>query len=206
MITRLLLCVVVLGLALTGCGALRGERVESGMSAPDVQDAQPTAGVGPRPDAIEVRNVADSEAFTFASTELATGRTLLGQDLVGSGPVVLSFLVPQCAACIAAGPDLAVTAAEHPDITFVLIHSGGTTESYETFIERSGFKPSASAHDNVIHLDDSPGLLWARFGVIQQPTNVFIAADGSVTQSLGALDGDQLTTVSRGLIGADALS
>jgi len=30
-------------------------------------------------------------------------------------------------------------------------------------------------------------VLWARFGIIQQPSNIFVDAEGGVSQSLGAL-------------------
>lgn len=192
---RRILLVLLVGLALAGCSDLRGDRIVTGMSAVEQPDGREPAQPDTRPGAIEVRNVADSGAFAFGSTELSSGRAVLGTELVEGGPVVMSFVVPRCAACIAAGPDLAASAAAHPEITFVFVHSGGTPDAYGQYLERTGFAPPGSDVENVVHLDDSPGLLWARFGVIQQPTSVLIAADGSVTQSLGALGAEELRDV-----------
>jgi len=163
-------------------------------------EAQPSIVVPPRGAAIEVNNTQGNQAFAFAATELATGRVINGLDLVDGGPVVITFLVPQCPVCVTAGPGLAASAAENPEINYVFVHSGGTAETYETYLERSGFETTMSAASNIVHLDDSPGLLWARFGVIQQPTNVLIDAEGSVTQSLGALSASDLKEVTSRLL------
>ncbi len=197
---------IATALLLTSCGEIRGERIVSGAAtsgdATDelVDDADRRATDPATPGAVEVDTVSGNDAFAFASTELSTGSAVLGLDLVEDGPVVMTFLVPQCPVCIVAGPDLAASAAANPDITYIFVHSGGSASSYEDYIERSGL--DGHRLENVVHLDDSPGMLWARFGVIQQPTNVLIDADGTVGQALGALSPADLEEVTAELAAA----
>ncbi len=193
---RVLALIILLCCVLSACGELRGERVVSGATA----DSSISVTPGGVRDTNEVRSVHGNHAFSFFATELFTGRSVSGAELVADGPVVMSFLVPQCSVCIAAGPDLVTSAMENPDITYVMVHSGGSTEDYSSYLDEVGFDRSGSGQHNVFHLDDSPGLLWSRFGVIQQPTNVLIEADGSVTQALGALNPAQLGEVADRLV------
>ena len=185
---KLIGALVILCLVFTSCGDLRGERVTSGLSTGSgaVQRESAVAQWAPT-DAIAVSHLAQSDAFEFSAVELTSGRALVGSDLVGDGPVVITFIVPRCPICVSEGPELGASAAGNPDITYVLVHSGGTGEAYENYVSSAGLTSS-----NVVHLDDSPGLLWARFGVVQQPTTVLIDVDGKVSQSLGALGRDGL--------------
>ena len=170
-------------LAFTSCGNVRGERVTTGVrvDSANVQLQRTELGRGSTA-AITVSSVTESEAFAFSAIELNSRRALVGSDLVGDGPVVITFVVPRCPICVTEGPELGASAAENPDVTFIVVHSGGTADAYDDYVSSSGLTSS-----NVVHLDDSPGLLWARFGVVQQPTSVLIDVDGKVSQSLGAL-------------------
>jgi hypothetical protein len=56
----------------------------------------------------------------------------------------------------------------------------GTDQSFTSFVDRHGL--------TFPNLDDSPGSVFARFEVPGQPAWAFVAADGSVTTRLGALD------------------
>ena len=106
----------------------------------------------------------------------------------------MTFVVPQCPVCISEAPKLANSAADNSEITYVIVHSGGTADDYRAFTTSSGLDLQ-----NVLHLDDSAGLLWARFGVVQQPTNIFINSSGEVSQSLGALSAEDLEVVAGNL-------
>ena len=180
-----LIALVILMLVATSCGAVRGERVESGMSPQGVDDSRIEAVISTQrsaTDATLVDQVEGNGAFAFTAFELSTRDPLFGADLVRHGQVIVTFVVPSCPICVAEGPEIARSAAENPDVTYVIVHSGGTVEDYERYVETSGL-----TLDNVVHLDDSPGLLWSRFGIVQQPSNILVDADGAVTQSLGAL-------------------
>lgn len=180
-----LIALVILMLVATSCGAVRGERVESGMSPQGVDDSRIEAVISTQrsaTDATLVDQVEGHGAFAFTAFELSTRDPLFGADLVRHGQVIVTFVVPSCPICVAEGPEIARSAAENPDVTYVIVHSGGTVEDYERYVETSGL-----TLDNVVHLDDSPGLLWSRFGIVQQPSNILVDADGAVTQSLGAL-------------------
>ena len=180
-----LIALLILMLVATGCGAVRGERVESGTARQGVDDSRIEAAISAQPSAASttlVDQVEGNGAFAFTAFELATGDPLFGADLVRHGRVVVTFVVPSCPICVREGPELARSASENPDVTYVVVHSGGTLEDYEVYVQSSGL-----TLDNVVHIDDSPGLLWSRFGIVQQPSNIVVNADGAVTQSLGAL-------------------
>lgn len=180
-----LIALLILMLVATGCGAVRGERVESGTAPQGVDDLRIEAAISTQPSAASttlVDQVEGNGAFAFTAFELATGDPLFGADLVRHGRVVVTFVVPSCPICVREGPELARSASENPDVTYVVVHSGGTLEDYEVYVQSSGL-----TLDNVVHIDDSPGLLWSRFGIVQQPSNIVVNADGAVTQSLGAL-------------------
>ena len=180
-----LIALLILMLVATGCGAVRGERVESGTAPQGVDDSRIEAAISAQPSAASttlVDQVEGNGAFAFTAFELATGDPLFGADLVRHGRVVVTFVVPSCPICVREGPELARSASENPDVTYVVVHSGGTLEDYEVYVQSSGL-----TLDNVVHIDDSPSLLWSRFGNVHQPSNIVVNADGAVTQSLGAL-------------------
>ena len=178
-----LICLLVLMFIATSCGAVRGERVEAGI-APHSDSTTETRLPAQRGlvGATYVDQVEGNAAFAFTAFELSTRDPLFGSDLVRNGHVLVTFVVPSCPICVKEGPELARSAAENPDVTYVVVQSGGTLEDYEVYVQSSGL-----TLDNVVHIDDSPGLLWSRFGIVQQPSNIVVNADGAVTQSLGAL-------------------
>ncbi len=188
MISWLILIVVS-----AGCAAVRGERVELFMSPQDRSDpGRETSLIAPRDsrESTYVDQVGGNGAFSFTTVELSSRDPLFGEDLVRDGQVVVTFVVPSCPICIAEGPELARSAAANPEVTYVVVHSGGTIDDYEHYVRTSGL-----GLDNVVHVDDSPGLLWLRFGIVQQPSNIFVDADGGVSQSLGALGESGLEVV-----------
>ncbi len=184
----MIVAILAISLVTTSCATVRGERVESGVAT---QEEAITPAVLPlaRPvgNAIAVNNVQQAGAFSFLSTALESRMAISGMELVADGPVVMTFVVPHCPICISEAPTIAHSAAENQDVTYVIVHSGGVVADYLDFNEDSGLNLP-----NVVHLDDSAGVLWARFGVIQQPTNILVDARGDVTQALGALGSEEL--------------
>lgn len=190
-----LIALLVLALLTSACGAVRGERVESGMSPQAVESATETLPVQrDTGDATLVDEVEGNGAFAFTAFELSSRDPLFGEDLVRHGQTIVTFVVPSCPICVAEGPELARSASQNPDVTYVVVHSGGTAEDYQRYVETSGL-----ALDNVVHVDDSPGVLWSRFGIIQQPSNILVDAGGGVSQSLGALGATGLESVISGM-------
>ena len=194
-VRRTLLALFALCLALTSCAGVRGDRVISAVAT----DETPVVYLpeNERLDRQLQREVAVSRvdelgAFAFSATDLTSRDSQLGRDLVSQGPVVMTFVVPQCPVCVSKAPEFARSAANNPEVTYVFVHSGGTPETYGEFVEAGSLD-----RENVVHLDDSPGLLWARFGVVQQPTNLFIDGDGNVTQSLGGIAEEDLASILR---------
>ena len=184
------LCCLLLG----GCGVIRGERVVSGTATSG--GAVATAGEDYARRAIGevvVTNAHERGAFFFTATELDGQTTVSGVDLA-EGPVVMTFVVPTCPICISKAPELAQSAKENPHVTYVFVHSGGAPSDYQDFLDSAGLDLA-----NTVHLDDSPGRLWARFGVVQQPSNIFVDGNGNATQSLGGIDESDLRTVVAGL-------
>jgi len=190
-----LIVLVLLMLVATSCGAVRGERVESGVPFDSDSTAEAERLAEPSlSDATYVDQVEGNGAFAFTAFELSTREPVFGAELVQDGQTVITFVVPSCPVCTVEGPEIAQSASENPDVTYVVVHSGGATEDYEQYVESSGL-----TFDNVVHLDDSPGVLWARFGIIQQPSNIFVDAEGGVSQSLGALGEAGLQRVISGM-------
>ena len=89
--------------------------------------------------------------------------------------------------CVAEAPEIARFAGENPDVAFVMVHTGGNQDEFRSFVTEAGLDAVP-----MVHLDDPDGGLWARFGVISQPTWVLVDGEGRVRQSVGALQEDGL--------------
>ncbi len=193
-ITLLTWLVLAIGLlATTGCSAVRGELVETGVGTADAAlDASPFS-------TDEVENESDdlSEAFNFSGTELFRRSTVSGADLYNNAPMIVTFVTPTCAICRSEGPQVAAAAETYGDITYVIVHSGDTTKGYESYADDNGL-----FQENVIHLDDGDGVLLRRFSVTSYPTSLLVGADGAVRQSVGALESQGLDEAAKVVLGS----
>lgn len=188
------LSVAAASLVLSGCGSLRGERV---MTSADGATVERPA-VVPTTEPVPVDSVADvarpaapvievsdgasiPTMFEFTST-LVDGGTITGADLIGAGPVVMTFVQPTCPISKEEAPKLAESARLNPDITYVVIHSGGSLDEYRTTIAEAGLDA-----DNVVHIDDSDQSLWHRFAIEASPSSILVDEAGLVRSSYGAL-------------------
>lgn len=176
---------------LTACGAARGELVENGFTAPAEEDIElafvdedeyrsPLAGWS------TTRLAADApgeEAFGFDAVELMSGETIEGGELFAQRPLIISFVTPTCPICTVEAPKLAFSAEQNDDITYVMVHNGSDDGDYLDFLSTSGIADSP-----IVHLIDGDVSLWAHFGVLQQPSYVFVDEDGVVRSSVGALE------------------
>ncbi len=119
-----------------------------------------------------------------------SGPTLDGGDLDASTlagePVVLWFWAPWCSICRAEAPGIARVADELDGrVTVLGIPGLGRTADMREFVEVTG----TSGLQHVIDVD---GSLWARFGIIGQPSFVLVAPDGSARLFGGALGEEAL--------------
>jgi hypothetical protein len=96
------------------------------------------------------------------------------------GPLAFSI-------CRGEAPDVArVAAAFKGRVTFLGVPGLGPVGDMRTFVTSTGTGGFG-------HLVDADGSLWARFGVVSQPSFVFVGADGSAKTVVGSLDGQALT-------------
>lgn len=123
------------------------------------------------------------EALAFKASTV-DGAAFDAASLSGK-PVVFWFWAPWCTVCRAESPDVAKVAAElKGKVTFIGIAGLGSVPDMQAFVFETGT-------GDFIHLADSDGSLWARFGVVAQPSFVFVTPSGQVQEFTG---GSGLTT------------
>ena len=158
---RLVTALLAAALGVSACG-------EGGAAT-----AQPTAGPTGQPAA------ADEHPLDFASTT-TTGEAFDGAELVGDD-VVLWFWAPWCTVCRSEAPQVEA-AAEQLDgqVRVVGVASSGSLEDMQAFV-------AETVSADLTHVADVPGEVWARFGVVTQPTFVFVDDDGRTQTVPGGL-------------------
>lgn len=112
------------------------------------------------------------------------GHTFSGDSLAGRA-AVLWFWTPWCPKCQHEAPIAADVAGAHPRVTFVGVAARDQVLAMQGFVDKyklSGF----------IQLADTDGVIWARFGVTQQPAWAFVSANGDVDVVKGSLTQSEL--------------
>ena len=181
-------------IALSGCGSIRGDRVLVDEGGAVVQispvDVTPVVAAGERradttDDAAPVVSVEAAAsvptAFQFRA-ELVDGGDLAGAELYDGTPTIVTFVQPTCPFSLEESPKLANAAERHPDVRFVVVHSGGDHAAYTDMIAASALRGT-----NVVHVDDTGLQLWDRFGIGASPSSILIDRTGLVRSSYGAL-------------------
>jgi thiol-disulfide isomerase/thioredoxin len=127
---------------------------------------------------------------TFASnnTKLTfTAKTVEGKNfsskvLANKKPTVFWFWAPWCAICKNESANLVAAAKQYKGrVNFVGIGALGNQAEMQEFVTHTG----TSLFTN---LNDADGKLWNRFGVIIQPTLIFVDAKGKITSKVGPSD------------------
>jgi len=131
-----------------------------------------------------------ASAPTLSSVFDFTARTVSGSDFVGADlvgqPVVLWFWAPWCVICRAEAPAVATVAAEFEGrVSFVGIAGHGQNEEMAAFVEETGT-------GDFTQVADIDGSLWLRFGIIAQPSFVFMMPDGQMQVFAGSLGAEEL--------------
>ena len=133
-------------------------------------------------------------ALAFKATTV-DGADFNAATLAGK-PVVFWFWAPWCTVCRAESPDVAKVAAEFKGkVTFIGIAGLGSVPDMQAFV-------SETSTGGFTHLADVDGTLWSRFGVVAQPSFVFVTPDGQSQEFTGGLGADDLSTVASKLLTA----
>lgn len=135
---------------------------------------------------------ATPEALDFTGTTV-NGADFRGADLTGQ-PVVMWFWAPWCTVCRAESPDVAKVAKEFEGkVTFVGIAGRGPLEDMQAFVEET-------STGGFTHVADVDGSLWSRFGVVAQPSFVFVTPSGEAQAFTGGLGEADLRDVANQLL------
>jgi thiol-disulfide isomerase/thioredoxin len=129
--------------------------------------------------------IADNDPLNVTAVTV-TGENFSGTELRGQ-PVVLWFWTPWCTVCRSEAPGIADIEAQYGDsVQFVGVAAQGPTEDMVTFINQTGV-------GEFTHLDDQSADVWGHFGVVSQPSYVFISRDGIAERVVGTLSKSALT-------------
>lgn len=158
--------------------------------------SSPSAAADPSPSAFVAPATAPAttpEALDFTGTTVVDGAAFEGATLTGQ-PVVMWFWAPWCTVCRAESPDVAKVAAEFEGrVTFVGIAGRGPVDDMKAFVSQTGT-------DGFTHVADVDGALWARFGVVAQPSFVFVTPSGEAQSFTGGLGENDLRDVANQLL------
>lgn len=133
------------------------------------------------------------QALDFTGTNVVDGAAFEGAALAGT-PVVMWFWAPWCTVCRAESPDVAKVAAEFKGrVTFVGIAGRGPLQDMRSFVSETGT-------GGFTHVADVDGSLWSRFGVVAQPSFVFVTSSGEAQSFTGGLGENDLRDVANQLL------
>lgn len=181
---------LTLVLALSGCSSLRGEAADTGL---EETRAQPSYVMRETEPATAGGNVVVEtqrevgQSFNFEATELFSGASIYGTDLIESKPIIVTFVSPDCLESVDQALELGRAADANEDITYVFVHTGGDRVAYENLVDGANLY-----QQNVVHIDDTGLALTTRFDVKVTPSSILVDAEGSASFSVGRLDEEGL--------------
>jgi len=133
-------------------------------------------------------SAASPASFTTNKTKLTfTAKTVDGKNfsskvLVNKKPTVIWFWAPWCAICMNESAYIVAAAEKYKGkVNFLGVGALGSSEEMVDFVSHT----KTSIFTN---LNDAEGKLWNRFGVIIQPTLLFVDATGKITTKVGPSD------------------
>ncbi len=119
--------------------------------------------------------------LTF-SAKTVDGKSFNSKTLANKNPTVIWFWAPWCAICKNESAYITAAAEQYKNrVNFVGVGALGSRDELVEFVGLTGTS-------NFTNLDDSSGKLWNRFGVIIQPTLLFIDTKGNITTKVGPSD------------------
>jgi thiol-disulfide isomerase/thioredoxin len=151
------------------------------------------AGAFLAPAAVSATKKSNVKQLTF-SAKTVTGTAFNSKILRGTTPSVIWFWAPWCAICQNESANLVATAAKYKGrVNFVGVGALGNQPELLDFVEKTG----TSAFPNI---DDSSGAVWKRFGVVIQPTLIFIDRNGKISTKIGPSDAEFLESIVKALV------
>lgn len=129
----------------------------------------------------EAASVSNKSLLTFTA-KTVEGKSFNSKVLSNKKPTVIWFWAPWCAICKNESAYIVEAAEKYKGrVNFLGVGALGSREEFTDFITHTG----TSIFTN---LDDSKGKLWNRFGVVIQPTLVFVDSKGKITTKVGPSD------------------
>jgi len=131
--------------------------------------------------------------LTFTA-KTVTGTAFNSKVLRGTTPSVMWFWAPWCAICMNESADLVAASQKYKGrVNFIGVGALGNQPELQDFVAKTG----TSAFPNI---DDSSGAIWKRFGVVIQPTLIFIDKNGKITTKIGPSDAEFLESKLKALV------
>jgi thiol-disulfide isomerase/thioredoxin len=159
-------------LVLTACGTGEATTSAADSAASGSPSARATDPAGSGSAAVD-------HPLTFQSVT-TDGAEFDAADLAGQD-VVLWFWAPWCTICRSEAPQVADVAEEMDGtVQLVGVASSGSLEQMQAFVTDTGT-------ESITHVADVQGDVWRQFGVVAQPTFVFVDDDGRTQTFAGAL-------------------
>lgn len=144
--------------------------------------AAPEADVSPSEESDAPDTGSVPETLDFVGTSVS-GDEFDGASLVGR-PTLLWFWAPWCPTCRGQIPQVQGLADDHAgELNVVGVGSLDSSEAIADF---------ADDVPGIVHLEDTDGELWKRFGVTEQSSFVLLDEDGSVAFEAGYGGTDEL--------------
>lgn len=145
------------------------------------------------PTAISSTKKSNVKKLTFTATTVS-GEAFNSRILLGNRPSVLWFWAPWCAICQNESAAIVAAAKKYENrVNFIGVGALGNQPELQAFIDKTG----TSAITNI---DDSSGATWKRFGVVIQPTLIFIDRNGRITSKIGPSTASALESRLRTLV------
>lgn len=166
-----------------------GPTQEPIVPSPGDPASRPTAALAPSPEGLA------ADVFAFSAPIVgggqAEGGEFAGQDLA------LWFWAPWCPSCNQEAPGVAQMARQFEgQVRVVGVASRDQVPAMEAFVAEHGL-------EHVTSIADVDGAVWERFGVVGQPTWIFVDGEtGAVARHLGLLGDDDLTAIVQTLVAA----
>jgi thiol-disulfide isomerase/thioredoxin len=130
------------------------------------------------PTAFGATKKSNVKKLTFTATTVS-GTAFNSKVLLGNKPSVLWFWAPWCAICANESAAMVAASQKYKNrINFIGVGALGNKPELQEFIDKTG----TSVFTNI---DDSSGAVWKRFGVIIQPTIIFVDRTGKITTKIG---------------------